>query len=63
VTLYTNQYRLTLGENITAYQYEIEILPGETETYLFNKIVNSASKNLNMSFGFYILAGKTIFTP
>ena len=62
VRLLTNQYKISLAEELGIYQYEIVVTPDVTETYLFNSIVYQARKMLSILVGLYVQSGRTIFT-
>jgi len=64
IKLYTNQYRLSLGSDLSVYQYEIQVIPDDMQdTHILNLVYKSAGRKLEALLGLYVTAGKTIFTP
>ena len=63
VSLVTNQYWLTLKQDLSVYQYEIIISPDVMhEDYITQNIIRIINSNLIQLLGQYVLAGKTVFT-
>ena len=63
VSLLSNQYRLTLGQNACVYQYVLDIKPDEFwEAHRVHEIIKSKKTSLEKALGFYVVSGKTIYT-
>jgi len=63
IKLFSNQFKMKIGTKIIAHQYEVSTTPDIKESFLFNKVVNAAGDKLRTHVGFYVIAGRTIFTP
>lgn len=63
VSLLSNQYRLTLGENACVYQYVLDIKPDEFwEAHRVHDIIRTKKTSLEKALGAYVVSGKTIYT-
>ena len=63
VSLMSNQYRLTLGQNACVYQYALEIKPDEFwEAHRVHDIVRTKKSSLEKAIGYYVVSGKMIYT-
>lgn len=59
----SNQYRLTLGQNVVVYQYVLIIKPDEFwESAKVHAIMRSKRVALEKALGLYVVSGKTIYT-
>jgi len=63
VSLLSNQYRLTLGQNACVFQYVLDIKPEEFwEAHRVHEIIKTKKTSLEKALGAYVVSGKTIYT-
>lgn len=63
VSLLSNMYKLTLGQNACVYQYALDIKPDEFwEASRVHEIIRSKKTSLEKALGSYVVSGKTIYT-
>ena len=63
VSLLSNQYRLTLGQNACVFQYVLDIKPDEFwESHRVHEIIKTKKTSLEKALGAYVVSGKTIYT-
>ena len=63
MTLCSNQYRLTLGQNACVHQYVLDIKPDEMwEAARVHDIIRTKKTSLEKALGAYVVSGKTIYT-
>ena len=63
VQLCSNQYRLTLGQNLVVYQYVLDIKPDEFwEAAKVHAIIRTKRIALEKALGLYVVSGNTLYT-
>lgn len=63
VQLYTNQYRLALGQELSVYQYEVIVTPDVMQdSYVIHGIFRSIKRRVESLLGLYVISGKSVFT-
>jgi len=63
ISLLSNQYKLTLGQNACVYQYCLDIKPDEFwEAHRVHDIIRTKKTALEKALGAYVVSGKTIYT-
>ena len=63
VNLVSNQFRLTLGQNLIVYQYVLDIKPDEFwEAAKVHTIIRTKRMALEKALGLFVVSGKTIYT-
>ena len=63
VNLVSNQFRLTLGQNLIVYQYVLDIKPDEFwEAAKVHAIIRTKRMALEKALGLFVVSGKTIYT-
>lgn len=63
VTLMTNQYKLNLGNELSFYQYDIQVTPDAmSDTYIIMNITRSIKKRIESIFGLHVISGRSLYT-
>lgn len=61
--LYTNQYKLRLGQELSVYQYEVSISPDVmADSYIIHGIFRMIRRKVESLLGLYVISGKSVFT-
>jgi hypothetical protein len=63
VRLFTNQYRMTLGQELSVFQYEVEVTPDVMQdAYVIHGIFRSIRRRVESILGLYVISGRSVFT-
>jgi len=63
VNLYTNQFMMKIGGDLSVYIYEIQIKPEAiNDSFLTHSVFRMCKKKLEMMLGIYVISGNNIFT-
>lgn len=61
--LITNQYKLSLGQELSVYQYEVSVLPDHmSDAYIMQGIFRTIKRRVDAILGLYVTSGRAVFT-
>lgn len=61
--LFTNQYQMTLSEELSVYQYEIVITPDTMQdAFVIHNIFKAIKKKMDSLLGLHVVSGRSVYT-
>jgi hypothetical protein len=63
VKLFTNQYRLNLGTELSVFQYDVSVTPDVMQdAYIIHGIFRAIKRRVESILGLYVISGRSVFT-
>jgi len=63
IQLLTNQYRLKLGQELSVFQYDVQVLPDHmSDAYILQGIFRQIKRQVDTVLGLYVTSGRSVFT-
>ena len=63
MNLFTNQYKLNLGTELSVFQYEVSVSPDVMQdAYIIHGIFRAIKRRVESILGLYVISGKSVFT-